>query len=172
MDTSVLYKQVVGYEGSYDVTASGYVFSYARGGRVLKPFPNASGYLRVGLWCKGVVENVFVHKLVAEAFVGGYFEGAEIHHIDEDKLNNNYVNLQYVTHAQNMKYSREKITRGVVRARAKYYTVTTPCGVVVVVCNMMEFCRDNNLHPSRMYGLSSGVISYYKGFTVEEFKND
>lgn len=42
--------------------------------------------------------------MVAEAFVDGWFEGAEVNHKDLNKLNNKWDNLEWVTHSENQKH--------------------------------------------------------------------
>ena len=44
-----------------------------------------------------------VHAIVAECWLGKRPEGLEIDHIDRNSHNNNYRNLRYVTHSEQMK---------------------------------------------------------------------
>lgn len=46
-----------------------------------------------------------VHLYVAHAWVPGYFEGAEVDHIDYDRGNYFFENLRWVTHKDNIKHS-------------------------------------------------------------------
>lgn len=49
-----------------------------------------------------------VHRLVGKYFVSGYSEErCDINHIDGNKINNYYKNLEWVTHQENMIHSRE-----------------------------------------------------------------
>lgn len=59
---------------------------------------NADGYLCFG-------GGIPVHTYVAQAWLDGYFEGAEVNHKDFNRQNNNVENLEWVTHADNVKYS-------------------------------------------------------------------
>lgn len=45
--------------------------------------------------------TISAHKLVALAFVGGYFKDAEVDHIDRDTYNNHYTNLRWVSLKEN-----------------------------------------------------------------------
>jgi len=108
-----------GYEGRYEVSDHGQVRSLARWrrgksgslvpvpGRVMrltakKPKNNRTRpYLEVQLRdgsprdvrCK----SYLVHRLVAQAFVGELFEGAQVDHMDGDHGNNHYANLRILT---------------------------------------------------------------------------
>lgn len=65
---------------------------------------NGYGYLKCGLSIDNKLKHQRVHRLVAELYVPGYFEGAEVDHIDCNKQNNHYTNLQWCT----SEYNRQK----------------------------------------------------------------
>lgn len=50
-------------------------------------------------------KNQLVHRLVAFAFVPGYFEGAVVNHKDGVKANNFWRNLEWVTTAENNRHA-------------------------------------------------------------------
>jgi hypothetical protein len=53
--------------------------------------------------CKnGKVYKKSVHKIVAEAYIPNPNKLNEIDHIDDNKLNNNSNNLQWITHKENI----------------------------------------------------------------------
>ena len=43
-----------------------------------------------------------IHRIVAELYVPGYFEGAHVDHIDGNRTNNHYTNLQWCTPEYNL----------------------------------------------------------------------
>ena len=57
----------------------------------------------VNLSLNGNRKTRIVHQIVAEAFLNHTPNGCKIiiDHIDNDKLNNNIINLQLITHRQN-----------------------------------------------------------------------
>lgn len=59
---------------------------------------NKDGYLCFG-------GGVPVHMYVAHGWVDGYFEGAEVNHIDYNRQNNNASNLEWISHSDNVKHS-------------------------------------------------------------------
>lgn len=48
---------------------------------------------------------VSVHSLVAHAFIGPRPPGLQINHIDADRTNNHFSNLEYVTGSENMQHA-------------------------------------------------------------------
>ena len=103
-----VWKDVVGYEGYYEVSNFGNVRSITRvkRGKQIKPLKRKHGYLAVQLWGKGGNKRGFktfsIHRLVAESFIQNPNNYPEVNHIDEDKANNCVENLEWVTHKQNM----------------------------------------------------------------------
>ena len=106
------FKDVIGYEGRYQVSSKGRVKStvYAKH-RMLKPFANKQGYLMVKL-SKGHQEQRTrsVHLLVAHAFLGHESNGTQelvVDHKDNDNSNNNIENLQLITQRENSVKSKK-----------------------------------------------------------------
>ena len=69
--------------------------------RVIKQHDN-NGYRYFCFYQDGVKSKMGVHRLVADAWIGRCPDGKEIDHIDGNRGNNNYENLRYVTHIENM----------------------------------------------------------------------
>lgn len=89
----------------YVITEDGRVYSKIRN-RWLKPRVNLNGYVFYSICCQGSrygVLGAFAHTLVALKYLGNPpSEKHEVDHIDNDRGNNHYTNLQWVTHSQNM----------------------------------------------------------------------
>ena len=96
------WRTVPGHE-AYEVSSLGHV---KRGKRMLAAHPNVpGGYLRVAVTQDKKKKHLYVHRLVAMAFIG---EGSgEVDHIDGNKLNNRVDNLRWVTPSENKKHSFE-----------------------------------------------------------------
>lgn len=66
-----------------------------------------NGYHRVGLNIDSKRQYKSVHRLVAKLFVNNPDNKPEVNHIDGDKSNNHYANLEWVTRSENMKHGYE-----------------------------------------------------------------
>lgn len=72
----------------------------------MKPFDNGNGYLIVALKKDGTRKNMYVHRIVAEAFIKKGNSGEVVNHKDYDKTNNRVDNLEWVTQKDNVRHSK------------------------------------------------------------------
>ena len=63
------------------------------------------GYREVYLYVDGKYQWFLMHRLVAIVFLPNPYNKSEVHHIDENKLNNDVSNLMWVTKSENKAYS-------------------------------------------------------------------
>ena len=114
-----IWKEVEGTNGLYQVSNLGRVKSMPRekghrksGEYIMKPVPVGVGYLKVSI-SLGVQNRklVSVHVLVARAFVPNPESLPQVNHLDTDKTNNRYDNLEWVTQSQNMKHVPSDLAR-------------------------------------------------------------
>lgn len=66
------------------------------------PYINSVGYYVVGLTKNKRVRNVFVHRLIAKAFIPNPENKPQVNHKDGNKLNNALENLEWVTSFENI----------------------------------------------------------------------
>jgi hypothetical protein len=64
-----------------------------------------AGYLAVNVKECGRKRTLYVHRLVAEAFLGTPSDGNEVNHRDGDKANNAVENLEWTTHSANLQHA-------------------------------------------------------------------
>lgn len=100
-----IWKDVENYEGLYQISNFGRVKSLKFGKeKILKPGKKSAGYLFVKLCKNGNMKNVFVHRLVALAFIENPENLPEVNHKDENKENNWVDNLEFCTRSYNINF--------------------------------------------------------------------
>jgi hypothetical protein len=89
--------------------------------KTVKPYPQWHGYLLVKLHHAGVKKAVSLHRLVALAFVHRPDGRYEVHHIDGNKANNRWDNLEWVTKRENLTDADQRglTRRGELNGKAK-----------------------------------------------------
>lgn len=104
-----IWKDVIGYEGSYKISNNGNVISCTRvvddarlgtktlNQKFLKPTVDSVGYVKVTLYRETKKKVFKVHRLVALHFCDKPSGCEIVNHLDNDKQNNYYENLEWTT---------------------------------------------------------------------------
>jgi len=108
------WKDVIGYEGLYQVSSYGRVFSLISNKYL--SLCNSSGYNRVILSKNGMSKYIHVHRLVANAFISNPYKKPCIDHIDGNRRNNKIDNLRWVTYCEN---NNNEITKNRIKTMVK-----------------------------------------------------
>lgn len=89
----------------YEVYDDGRIWSY-KSNKFLKPSTNNKGYKQVNLYDnEGKMKCYFVHRIVYESVTGEPIpENLECNHIDEDKTNCSFANLNLMSRKENMNW--------------------------------------------------------------------
>ena len=106
------WRPVAGCEGFYEVNTLGQIRATgkARGVKARvprKPNVGRNGYQRVVL--RG--RRLYVHRVVATAFLGEPEPDEQVNHLDGVKTNNRLDNLEWVTRSQNAAHARHVLGR-------------------------------------------------------------
>ena len=109
----MIWKDVAGYEGLYQVSNTGQVKRLvctkgrsAQGNYVLAQTDNGNGYIRIGLCRDGQVARHYVHRLVAAAFLAPPIEKQiEINHKNGNSSDNRVENLEWTTRLENERHA-------------------------------------------------------------------
>jgi hypothetical protein len=83
-----------------------------------------NGYYTVGLQINKKKKMFFVHRLVAEYFIAPKKDNLQVNHIDGNKANNDFRNLEWVTPSQNTKHAynnglNKNVIKGIKKANSK-----------------------------------------------------
>lgn len=103
-----VWKDIKGYEGRYQISNKGRVYSMRRN-IILKPKTDKYGYYAVGLWSNDKIHHITIHRLVADAFIDKPDGCDVVNHLDCDKKNNNVSNLEWTTVQKNTKHAYDNI---------------------------------------------------------------
>lgn len=79
-----------------------------RKGRPLKPQRYSNGYFFVKF---GRGKSYLLHRLVAQCFIDNPKKLSQVNHIDGDKSNNSFLNLEWVSCSDNHKHSYKSLDR-------------------------------------------------------------
>tara|TARA_R110002153_G_scaffold258763_1_gene418236 strand:+ start:37 stop:519 length:483 start_codon:yes stop_codon:yes gene_type:complete len=107
-----IWKDIIGYEGIYQVSNEGNIKSLKRKGvlkdKILKPTLDINKYLKVSLYINKSIKTKFIHQLIAENFLNHTPCGHKlvVDHIDNNPLNNRLNNIKIVTTRENTSKNR------------------------------------------------------------------
>ena len=111
--------KIEGFE-KYEVSNLGKVRNI-KSGRILKPHLNHNGYLKHHLYRHDKQKELFLHRIIAIAFIDNPGKKPQVNHIDENKLNNDLSNLEWCTGRENIihgtrtKRVAEKLSKKVIQ---------------------------------------------------------
>jgi hypothetical protein len=151
--TDEQWRAVPGYEGLYEVSNEGRVWSHHKH-RLMVPDRNPNGYHYLLLYKDGRRRRFTVHRLVALTFIGPRPERQEVCHQNGLRSDNRLSNLRYDTpHANNLeKWGQGTMPHGEQHASAKL----TAIAVLEIRRLAAHFTQ---VQLAQRYGVSQQVIS-------------
>jgi len=165
-----MWKEILGYEGYYEVSSKGEVRSLDREvcvkvgdsivirklkGKLMKLTEGvlqngAPGYMVVNLRKEGVSNVVPVHVLVAKSFLNNPTNLPLVNHIDGDKHNNNISNLEWASYSENNSHALRTGLRSPKQCTINQYTIS---GVLLKTYSSV-------IDASQSVGISREAISH------------
>lgn len=152
-----MYREILGYP-DYEVDEYGSVRN-KRTLKILKARLSKSGYLRINLKKK----TVYVHRLVANAFLANPYGYTQINHKDEDKRNNYYGNLEWCDVAYNNAYGTRQERCD--HARGKSVVASSGDVDIKEYPSIKDAAADLNIDPSNIRKVLIGERKSCKGYT-------
>lgn len=122
-------------------------------GRILKPCVVGKGYLSVSLRDGKKTYKKYIHQMVAENFVKNTNNYNVVNHIDGDKTNNYYKNLEWVTYSENNQhaYDTDLKSKG-----QNFYNAVLKDGDVKKILRQGKYTTYQNI--ADKYGVSRATI--------------
>jgi hypothetical protein len=154
-----IWKEIEGYNGDYLISNHGRVKSFKRNknGIIMKPSVNKTNYLYLELKYNTKRKKFYIHRLVAESFIKNSNPDKynQVNHIDENKQNNYFENLEWCSPQYNTEYSQ-----------SKFYKIQFPDNHVDTIFNLSKFCKDNDLNRGNMNLSFTKEEYFYKGYKI------
>ena len=166
------WRPVEGFEGYYDISSYGRLRSYSRArhfGRELKPenatinafYVSGSGYPSYCLYKDGTKHRASAHRLVAVAFLPNPDLLPEVNHLDGNKENNYYENLEWTTKVGNMRHAYQT---GLARSGERHYLARHTKEMALMVAGAL-------IAGGRSHSELCAIFKVSKGFVEDISRN-
>ena len=142
-----IFKDIIGFEGLYQISNLGNVKSlpkkivYGRKysktiylpEKILKPKYDKDGYLRIGLRKNKKTKTLFLHRLIAQAFIPNPQNKKQINHINGIKDDNRIENLEWYSPSENIKHSYYVLGNDYSKNFKKYKSRENPRNIPILM---------------------------------------
>lgn len=183
----IIWKDIDGYVGRYQVSDDGVIRSVDRVGRTgrlikgkpLAGWPAGQGYLQVNL----LGTNHYIHRLVATAFIANPENKKTVNHKNGIKKDNRLSNLEWATSSENIAHSYSVLGRKHSRPAKGKFGIDNPSskpviakpvdgGGCVVFGGAHEAARSLGLHRCAISSCALGNVRTHGGYVWEYITRD
>lgn len=152
----------------YEVSENGDIRN-KRNGKLLKWSKNSNGYYKVSLRKDGDIKQFYVHRLVGMMFVpNDDATKKEINHIDEDKSNNHYSNIEWCDRTYNVNYGDR--TRKASKTQSKKVIGKSLTENKVIILQSTQQAKLFGFSQSAVCDCCNGKIRQHKGYVFSYVK--
>ena len=123
-----------------------------------RPVVATNGYLRTCIFKDSRGKGVFIHRLVAAAFLGERPEGMQVNHKNGNKQDNRLENLEYVTASDNALHARRVLGRGPDKRGSKHHLAKWGEDEILAMRQLLASGL-SQADVMRIFGISSASIS-------------
>ena len=153
--------KVVGFE-KYEVSNLGKVRNI-KSGKILKPHLRRDGYLVHGLWKNNKKKNLYLHRIIATAFIDNPEAKPQVNHIDENKTNNDLSNLEWCTIRENINHGT-RTNRVAEKRSKKVVQLDLDDNVLNVFKSMRQAGRETGIDASSIAKCCNGKLKSSGGY--------
>lgn len=158
-----IWKQIPNFE-NYEVSNFGSIRN--RNTNSIRKLQLKMGYYYCCLSENGNSRNFRVHRLVAQLFVKNPDKKNNnvVNHLDGNKLNNDYRNLEWTTVSGNNKHAIKNNLTGITRRRVLQYVGDE---LYAEYDSLLEAQKATNIHISRIVEVCKNKREHYEGYTFK-----
>lgn len=168
-----IWKDVIDYEGIYQVSNQGNVKSLnridasgnRRTGIQLKLMYDSDGYHLVKLCKYGIIKTAKVHRIVAGAFISNPKNLETVNHKNEIKDDNRVENLEWLSAKDNSNYGTSQIRSGM--GRRKPVKGTSLKTGEVIRFDSAKSTEKAGFTRSNVTSCCTGNLKHHKGYSWE-----
>lgn len=177
-----VWKDVIGYEGYYEVSSLGRVRSVDRTvtgidgvtqhfkGHLMTQRPDGNNYLICHLRMNRTRRMIHVHRMVAEAFIPNPDNLPQVNHKDNSRTNSRVDNLEWCTVAYNSNYGLHKKRASV--SHADKYRATYPNGTEIYFRGHKQLAELLHRSVGTIDSWCRGKYECPLGLTIEKIRKD
>lgn len=168
-----IWKDVIGYEGLYQISNYGRVYSVPRknrgrsfgGGFVIPRLWNNRPYYQVYLSKKGIPKRWAIHRLVALHFIPNPNGYPVVNHIDENPSNNRADNLEWCTQKYNCNYgTRVERIKANMPQNKEVYQMTMDSQIIATYPTIQDAARQTGISAGHICSVCKGDREYANGY--------
>jgi hypothetical protein len=178
-----IWKDIIGYEGLYQISNLGKVKSLARkvlvlrgdivinkivNERILKESKDGDGYLFIHLSKEGISRAIKTHRLVCMTFLPNPENKKTVNHINGIKTDNTVQNLEWATHSENSLHAflngLIKPAKGKLSKCSKPIAQFTKDGIWVRDYDCLSQVKDFGYNIGNIGSVCRGKVPFAHGF--------
>lgn len=148
-----IWKDVVGYEGIYEVSDMGNV-RITKSGIIRKQNATKFGYKQIVLCLNGKRKVFLAHRLVALAFIENFENKEQVNHKNGVKMDNRLCNLEWVTRTDNAQHA---IKIGLVNFDKTKGEKNYKCTIGEIAARDIKFNCARSEHAQKSFAVKYGV---------------
>ena len=151
------WKPIEGSNGSYEINETGQVRSkqYQRDWFILKPLLAKMGYYMYSINYLGKNQKVYLHRLIAKAFIPNPECLEEVNHKNGVKTDNRLENLEWCTHKYNMRHA---FISGLTKSKGAHKTAKLSNDQVKEALRLMTKEGWGQTETARQFGVSQSLM--------------
>jgi predicted XRE-type DNA-binding protein len=155
-----IWKKIKGFE-NYEVSSYGMVKSlYFKKEKILKFNISNAGYKYVVLSNKSKKKTFNIHRLVALNFLNNFNNKKCVNHINENKLDNNVLNLEWCTYSENRKHSLNTGTYK--NVSENHHNCKLSKLQVIKILKLIREKKHTQLQISKIFNINQSTVSDIK----------